>query len=128
MSRSTIKKLKPAFGDERGEIWDIAEGGGIQHVGLIKSKKGAVRANHYHKKATQYTFILKGKVEWYTKDLRDDSAETTKTILEPGDLAIDPPEVAHAMVAMEDTEFLDMTDVSRESGGYEEDTIRIKLV
>jgi quercetin dioxygenase-like cupin family protein len=48
-------------------------------------------------------------------------------ILEPGALAVEPPEVAHAIVALEDTEFLDMTDVSRKNSAYDSDTFRVEI-
>ncbi len=125
--RSVVVHLKPVHTDERGEIWDVLEGQDVRHAGYILSRQGAVRGNHYHKKATQYTYILRGKVEWVTRDLRDPGAEPKSHILTKGDLAITPPEVAHVLIALEDTEFLDMTDVSRADGGYETDTVRIKV-
>lgn len=127
MQQPTITQIKPVFEDHRGTIADLVEGKGIQHVGLIVSKKGAVRGNHYHKKATQYTYILKGKVEYYRKDLRVASAQVEKFVVGPGTLSIEPPQVAHALVALEDTEFLDMTDVSREDKAYDADTFRIQI-
>ncbi|MEK7546602.1 MAG: cupin domain-containing protein [Patescibacteria group bacterium] len=128
MERSKILHLKPVFGDERGEIWDIIEGKEIGHIGLITSKKGAKRANHYHEQSIQYTFIISGKAEWYTKDLDIPDAQVEKVVLNPGDLTIVQPRVAHALVALEDTLFLDFTNLSRESDGYEKDTKRIQIV
>jgi len=127
MEKSTIQQIKPVFEDARGTISDLVEGKTIQHVGLISSKKGAVRGNHYHKKATQYTYILRGKVEYYRKDLRDQSSVVESFVLGPGALTVEPPNVVHAIVALEDTEFLDMTDVSRENNAYDSDTFRIQI-
>ncbi len=125
--RSVVVHLSPVHTDERGEIWDILEGAEVRHAGYVVSRQGAVRGNHYHKKATQYTYVLHGKVEWITRDMRDPSAQVRSEILAAGDLAITAPEVAHVMIALEDTEFLDMTDVSRADGGYETDTVRIEV-
>jgi quercetin dioxygenase-like cupin family protein len=127
VKNSDIQHIKPVFEDHRGTIADLVEGKNLQHVGLIVSKKGAVRGNHYHKKATQYAYILKGKVEYYRKDLRVESAPVEKFILGAGSLMIEPPRVVHAIVALEDTEFLDMTDVSREDKAYDSDTFRIQI-
>jgi quercetin dioxygenase-like cupin family protein len=127
MKKSTIEQIKPAFADQRGTIADLVEGKKLQHVGLIVSRKGAVRGNHYHKKATQYAYILRGKVAYYRKDLRVKAAGVEKFILGPGSLMIEPPRVVHAIVALEDTEFLDMTDVSRENKGYDKDVFRIQI-
>ncbi len=124
----SVIRLKPAFEDERGEIWDILDNCRLEHVGFIRSKKGSVRGNHYHKRSTQYTFVLDGKIQFYRKDLRSgDSASVEKLVLGPGDLAIDPPGVAHAVLALEDSTFLDMMDVHREGNAYEDDTVRIKI-
>ncbi len=125
--RAVIRHLRPVHTDARGEIWDILEGEELRHAGYIVSRRGAVRGNHYHKKATQYTYILRGRAEWVTKDVRDPTAQVKSKILCAGDLAITPPEVAHALIALEDTEFLDLTDVSRAEGGYEEDIIRVEF-
>ena len=130
--KSTIIHLKPVHKDERGEIFDLFDTGEasperIEHIGFITIKKGAARGSHYHKKSTQYTYIIHGQVEWLTQDLRKKDAPVESRILGPHDLAIDPPGVAHKMIAVEDAEFLDMTDVSRAEGGYEKDTIRVEL-
>jgi quercetin dioxygenase-like cupin family protein len=127
MKKPTIEQIKPVFEDHRGTIADLVEGKNLQHVGLIVSKKGAVRGNHYHKKATQYTYILKGKAEYYRKDLRVESSPVETFVVGPGTLSIEPPQVAHALVALEDTEFLDMTDVSREDKAYDSDTFKIQI-
>ena len=127
MEQSYILQIKPVFEDARGTIADLLEGKGLQHVGLIVSRKGAVRGNHYHKKATQYAYILKGKVAYYRKDLRKESAPVESFILGPGALAVEPPNVVHAIVALEDTEFLDMTDVSRDDKAYDSDTFRVEI-
>lgn len=127
MEKSSVKKITPVFSDERGTIADVYDGESIRHIGFITSKAGSVRGNHYHKKATQYTYILKGKVRWYTKDTRDPASEVVVRELGPGDLAADLPEIAHAMAALEDAEFLFFTDEVRTDDGYEKDTVRIKI-
>jgi quercetin dioxygenase-like cupin family protein len=127
MEKSYIQQIKPVFEDQRGTIADLVEGKGIQHVGLIVSKKGAVRGNHYHKLATQYAYILKGKVQYYRKDLRIPDAPVETFTLGPGALCVEPPQVVHAIVALEDTEFLDMTNISREDKAYDSDTFRVQI-
>lgn len=128
MKRAYVKKLKPAWSDKRGKIFDVLDGENIRHVGFIVSKKGAVRGNHYHKTETQYTFILKGKVMWVTRDMRKKAARKESHILGPGALAIDAPFVAHALVALEDTEFVFFTDKKRFGNkAYEKDTFRVAL-
>ena len=54
--------LKPVFSDKRGDIFDIVEGK-VGHVGLVTFKTGVIRGNHYHKKSTQYSYVLDGTIE-----------------------------------------------------------------
>ena len=41
-------KLKPAFVDERGSIWDIVSDDTIHHSGYLISKKNSIRGKHFH--------------------------------------------------------------------------------
>ena len=125
--RSWIKKIEPAFEDARGLIADVFDGEDIRHIGFITSKKGAVRGNHYHKLARQYTYVLRGKMEWYTKDTTDPNAKAKKEIVEAGHLTFDAPLVAHAFIALEDTEFIFFTNEVRTDNGYEKDTFRVTI-
>ena len=127
MEKSWVKKIAPAFEDARGLIADVFDGENIRHIGFITSKQGTTRGNHYHKKARQYTFILKGKVKWFIKDMSVENAPLEEQVLVPGDLAFDAPLIAHAMLALEDTEFIFFTDEVRTDDGYEKDTFRVKI-
>ena len=128
MEKSWVKKLSAAVTDERGIIVDVFDGKNIEHIGFITSKKGTTRGNHYHKEAGQYTYILKGRAEWYTKDMKVENSPVEKAVLEAGDLAYDAPYIAHAIVALEDTDFIFFTDKARfGEEGYEKDTFRVKI-
>ena len=60
-----IKILKNNFKDKRGEILDIFTKNPKDHCTLVTFNKGAIRGNHFHKKSTQYTYILNGKLTMY---------------------------------------------------------------
>ena len=122
-----IQTIAPAAEDARGAIRDVFDGENIRHIGHITSKPGTIRGNHYHKIQTQYTYLLRGKAYWYTKDLQDSAAETERVLLSPGQLAVDLPHVAHAIEALEDVEFLFFTDAVRTDDGYEKDTVRVDI-
>lgn len=124
MTTVEIKKIKPVFEDERGEIFDILEAP-VEHIGMITSKTGAQRAKHYHKKSTQYTYVLEGKIELKIKDLREDGKEIETYVMEPGDFVEIPPMIIHMYTAITDSTFLDFTTESRLDTGYEDDTIRV---
>ena len=53
---------KKIFRDTRGIIADVIYKNQINHIGYISSKKNSIRGNHYHKKTTQYNFVLDGVV------------------------------------------------------------------
>ena len=118
------EKLKPVFEDKRGKIFDIVEDP-ISHIGFITFKKGAVRGNHYHKKSTQYTYVIAGKIELYTKDARNPDAPVTKTVMTPGFLAVIPPHTIHVYRAVTPSSMIDCTTANRLKQGYENDTVRI---
>lgn len=108
--------------DDRGQITDILENEIIEHATVISSKKGAVRGNHYHKESVQFTFILKGSIKLLTQ-IPGGRVETT--IIESGDLVFTPPMEKHAMIALEDSEFLVLTRGPRGGQNYEGDTYRL---
>lgn len=128
MPNEEIIKITPAHQDERGIIANVLEKP-ITHVAIITSKKGSIRANHYHPKQWQYEYLISGEYESTTKDLRKgDDAPTEKRIIEAGDLVITPPMVAHAMRFTQDSTMLNMTDGQRDAERYEEHTKPHKLI
>jgi quercetin dioxygenase-like cupin family protein len=122
-----VKKIKPAFEDERGSIADILIGENVQHAGIITSKAGAARGSHYHKLSKQYNYILSGKMELVVADARKKDYKKEKITLVPGDFVAIPPMVIHALNAVEDSVFLVFTSEARIGQNYENDTFRVKL-
>ncbi len=120
-----IKKINPVFVDERGIISDIVNEP-ISHVGLITTEKDAVRANHYHKLSTQYSYILSGKFEVFLAEVKNPE-NVIKVILNEGELMIIPPNVIHKFKAVEKSVMLDIVSESRAGNNYEKDVFRIKL-
>ena len=121
------EKIKAAFKDDRGAIYDLLDNGDIKHIGMLTSKKGSVRGSHYHKIARQITYILSGKIELTLKDIDYENAKPQIMIMEEGDIVDIPPMVAHSLKALEDTAFLVFTDRQRSDGGYEDDTYRVEM-
>lgn len=120
--RFSNKKIKPAFKDRRGKIIDILEEN-IGHVGYISFAKGAVRANHYHKKSVQYSYILKGTIELTISDTKGKNKR--KYILKEGTLQTIPTNVVHTYKALTPAAMLDMTTFDRKGNAYEDDTFRV---
>lgn len=118
-----IKSLKPAFSDDRGMIIDLVYKTDFDAVTLIKSKKGSVRGNHYHKETTQYSYILSGKIEAYSQA---PAGPVEIKTLEIGDMMISVPFERHALHAVEDSELLIITKGPRSGTDYEADTFRVE--
>jgi len=128
MEKVEIKHIKPAFTDHRGDIFDLLDDEKILHVGLITSTKGAVRACHYHNKAKQFNYVLKGSFEFLSKEVDNPNAEVIKTILREGDFVSIPTRVIHKFVALEDeSAIIDLNTESRSGDGYESDTVRVDI-
>lgn len=127
MPNETVKKIEPVLEDERGIIANILEEH-ISSVAIITSKKGAIRANHYHPDQVQYVYLISGKYESVSKDLKNKNAKIEKQIIMPGHLVITPPMIAHAWNVLEDSVMLNLTTGSRASGKYEQHTKKYKLI
>jgi len=122
----TLKHIDPAVKDIRGEIHNIFEGR-IEHVALITSKKGTVRANHYHKEDVQYIYLVSGAYESHSVDINNpDKRQVLKA--KPGDIVYTPPLIAHAQKFTEDSVFLALSTRQREEGKYEDDTLAFQVI
>lgn len=127
MSNVEVRKIQPAFSDDRGTIMDLLNADEeIHHIGLITFAEGAVRANHYHEHSRQHDYVLSGKIELRTKPAHDPDAQVRVDILEEGDIVSIPEHVIHAYRALAPSAIIDMTTLSRSGAGYEEDTIRVQ--
>ena len=118
-----VIRKKPVAFDKRGVITDILEGTKIDSVTVLTSKKGAVRGNHYHKKTTQYAYVVEGKFRLYTQ--KDGGRVETK-VIKKGDLVITLPKERHAFVALEDSILLACCYGQRRGKQYEDDTYRLR--
>lgn len=124
-----IKTITPFYSDSRGTMAHLLDGK-IKIIGaiIITCKKGAVRANHYHKKDTHYCYIMKGSMLYTYRELNKKNTLVKTVRVKEGQLIMTPPMVAHAMQFPEDSVFLTLTTEPRKQKSYEKDTVRIKLV
>ena len=106
------------FTDARGKISNHELTEPINMIGLINSKKGTIRANHYHPQQEQKCLFTKGQIiEVYKDILNADSPKITQVVNE-GQLSIIKPNVAHTMVFTKDTTFLNLVRGEREHDNY----------
>jgi len=104
--------------DARGKISNYELTEPINLIGYIESKAGSVRANHYHPIQEQKCLLITGKYVSVIKDLADPKALVKTQIIEPGDIAVIKPNVAHTMVFLEDSIFLNLVRGEREHENY----------
>lgn len=117
-----VTKPRSAFKDSRGRIIDILDGVPVECVTLLTSKRGAVRGNHYHKKTTQYVYVLEGKLRLYTQH---PGRPVRTRAISAGDLVVTPPMERHAFVALKDSVLLACAHGPRSGRSYEADTYRL---
>ena len=104
--------------DERGRITNYELTEPINLIGYIESKKGTVRANHYHPIQEQKCLLIKGKYVSVIKDLADENSIIETRIINEGDIAVIHPNVIHTMVFLEDSIFLNLVRGEREHENY----------
>lgn len=126
LNKVTVQKIKPAHTDERGAIIDILEDVPIKHVGLVAFEKGVVRGNHYHKKQTQYSYLLEGEIRLVTR--KASGGKVVTKITKPGDFISIPPGFIHTYIATQKSSIIVLTNFSRSIKKYEDDTFRVRLV
>ncbi|MGH7076062.1 MAG: cupin domain-containing protein [Stellaceae bacterium] len=115
--------ITPAFSDERGEIIDILKNNPVEYATLITSKKGAVRANHFHKDTYQWVYMVEGRMRIRAQM---PSAEIEEVVLNKGELIVNVPHESHAFEALEDSVMLVLTKGPRGGENYEKDTYRLE--
>lgn len=120
-----LTKLKINFKDKRGTISDIFYKKNINHVAIIKSKKGVRRGDHYHKKTTQYMYCTKGELEYWYKN-KNSKTKPKKVLLKKGYLIETPPFEMHALKITKENEFIVFTTGLRGGKDYEVDTFRFE--
>ncbi len=124
--KTVIIPLEKPFVDERGAIQPLMDVT-MESCVLISSKKGTVRANHYHQTDWHYCYVLEGEIEYYERPTGSDQAPT-RTIVGQGQMFFTGPMADHAMVFTKDTTFLTFGRNSRSQEVYEADVVRIPPV
>ena len=118
-----IEKKPVNFEDERGTIRDVIVESGIDAVTLLTCNPGSVRANHFHKKSTQYLYVVSGKF-LCASQMGDGPIETRE--MTEGDFITNPPGEKHAFKALEKSVALCIAKGERKGENYEADTFRLE--
>jgi nucleoside-diphosphate-sugar epimerase len=104
--------------DSRGKISNHELTEPINMIGLIDSKKGTIRANHYHPQQEQKCLFTKGQIIEIFQDILNKNSPKITQVVNEGQLSIIKPNVAHTMVFTKDTTFLNLVRGEREHDNY----------
>ena len=106
------------FIDKRGQISNHELTEPINLIGLINSKKGTIRANHYHPQQEQKCLFTKGQIIEVFQDIINPNSLKITQVVNEGQLSIIKPNVAHTMVFTKDTTFLNLVRGERDHENY----------
>ncbi len=106
------------FIDKRGKISNHELTEPINLIGLIDSKKGTIRANHYHPQQEQKCLFTKGQIIEIFQDVVNPNSPKITQVVNEGQLSVIKPNVAHAMVFTKDTTFLNLVRGERDHENY----------
>jgi nucleoside-diphosphate-sugar epimerase/2-polyprenyl-3-methyl-5-hydroxy-6-metoxy-1,4-benzoquinol methylase len=114
----TVEAGKDEYVDSRGKISNHELTEPINLIGYIESKKGTVRANHFHPQQEQKCIFTNGQIIEVYKDLLEPNSKKITQVVSEGEQSIIKPNVAHAMVFSQDTKFLNLVRGEREHKNY----------
>ncbi len=106
------------YKDKRGKISNHELTEPINMIGLIDSKKGTIRANHFHPQQEQKCLFVKGQIIEVFQDLLNPGSPKITQVVNEGQQSIIKPNVAHTMVFSKDTIFLNLVRGEREHENY----------
>lgn len=124
--KSILVPLDETYVDERGEIIPLVDLT-MKSAVSITSKKGSIRANHYHKTDWHYCYVVSGSIEYYHRPTGE-SSDPECILVKAGEMVFTPPMVDHGMKFPEDTVFLALSRNPRDQASYEADVIRIDML
>ena len=113
-----VKDGENLFIDDRGVISNHELTEPINLIGMIDSKKGTIRANHYHPQQEQKCLFTKGQIIEIFQDIVNPNAPKITQVVNAGQLSIIKPNVAHTMVFTKDTTFLNLVRGERDHENY----------
>ena len=104
--------------DSRGKISNHELTEPINLIGLIHSKQGTIRANHYHPQQEQKCLFTKGQIIEVFQDMLSPNSPKITQVVNEGQTSIIKPNVAHTMIFSKDTTFLNLVRGERDHENY----------
>lgn len=120
-------EAKDIIVEDRGRIIPVADGE-FRSVMIIESKKGAVRANHWHKSDSHVMWILSGEARYVETHMDEAAGIVRDMILGPGDSVLTEPLVPHAMKFLKDTVMIVCAKNDRDTETYLNDIVKCSIL
>ena len=120
-----IHKTGKVFKDERGYLLKILDKGFSSCIEIF-SKKGSIRANHYHKKDEHFCYILKGEILFFYRN-RIKGSKLNYKVMKKGDLFFTTYDQDHLAYFLKTTHFLSYSSRKRSKLDYENDLVRLNM-
>ena len=120
-----IHKTGKVFKDERGYLLKILDKGFSSCIEIF-SKKGSIRANHYHKKDEHFCYILKGEILFFYRN-RKKGSKLNHKVMKKGDLFFTTYNQDHLAYFLKTTHFLSYSSRKRTKIDYENDLVRLNM-
>ena len=120
-----IHKTGKVFKDERGYLLKILDKGFSSCIEIF-SKKGSIRANHYHKKDEHFCYILRGEILFFYRNRKKGSKLNYK-VMKKGDLFFTTYDQDHLAYFLKTTHFLSYSSRKRSKFDYENDLVRLNM-
>jgi dTDP-4-dehydrorhamnose 3,5-epimerase-like enzyme len=120
-----VPKRSDWFSSDKGVIENVL----FQPMGttsIIRSRKGSVRANHYHKTDSHYLHVISGECLYFWRAIG--SVEVKQMIVTESSTFFTPPLIEHAVLFLSDTVLLQLADHVRTKAEHESDLVRVELV
>lgn len=118
--------IDPGFVNDNGEIVNLLLTP-LTSIAEIASKKGAVRANHYHKTDWHYAYVLAGSVLYFERPIGSTEVPAPRYFGE-GSMFFTRPMVEHAMLFPEPTRIMTFAKNVRDHETHEADVVRVEFV
>jgi len=120
-----IHKTGKVFRDERGYLLKILDKDFSSCIEIF-SKKGSIRANHYHKKDEHFCYVLKGEILFFYRN-RKKGSKLHYRLMKKGDLFFTTYEQDHLAYFTKNTHFLSYSSRKRTKFDYENDLVRLNM-
>ena len=117
---------EPPFVDERGSIQNLLSTP-VGNVALIKSMRGVIRSNHWHRRDWHYLYVLSGRILYFEREVGSRSLPPG-IWASKGRMILTRAGREHAVLFLSDSEVLSMSRNAQTHDEHELDVVRVDFL